>query len=217
MTVKAVLFDLDGTLIDSNADLAAAVNFMLRAYGLAELPPVEVKKLLGNGIRHVIESVFARAGKNMTGDEISAATELQMNYYLDHAADFTRPFAGVIELLEELKRRNICTAVVTNKHAFAARKILQLLQMDHLFATVCGDGSGDNIALKPEPDLLFLALKEMNVDPQQALMVGDNYTDLGSARRAGIKSVFCTFGYGVKDRETADFEIDNMLELKELL
>ena len=89
--------------------------------------------------------------------------------------------------------------------------------MDHLFATVCGDGSGDNIALKPEPDLLFLALKEMNVDPQQALMVGDNYTDLGSARRAGIKSVFCTFGYGVKDRETADFEIDNMLELKELL
>lgn len=215
MAIKTFLFDLDGTLVDSNADLAEALNYMRKSFQLPPLPLAKVQELLGWGIRELIDKSFLQEGIKLSSADLDRALKLDMDYYTEHIADLTRPYPGVVETLSELQKRNCAMALVTNKHAHAAEKILRLTGLADFMQFVGGDGL--NLKLKPEPDLLLKAMEVLKADPASAVMVGDNNTDLGSARNAGIKSVFLTCGYGTVGEEKPDFVFNNISGLLEMV
>ena len=216
MSIKYILFDLDGTLLQTTADLAMALNCMRQSFNLSPLSEEKVAKLLGNGIRKLIaQSFYENDDLEVTEELLDRAVKINLDYYNEHIADLTTPYPGVIETLDELKKRQIKMAVVTNKHASAAKKILELTGMTSYFDVVMGDG--ENIPLKPAADLLLTALKRMNGDVAETLMVGDNWTDLESAANGNIKSVFVTYGYGTAGQAQADYTINNFADLKALI
>lgn len=214
-SIKCYLFDLDGTLLKTAEDLMAALNFMRKSFNLPPLALEKVINLLGNGIRDLIRQSFIDSGElPVTEELVDQAFKINMEYYQAHLADLTCPYPGVVEVLEELRARQVKMAVVTNKHSSAARKILTAVKLDKYFDLVAGDG--ENIPLKPAPDLLLHAVEKLGCCVEDTLMVGDNHTDLGAARRAGIKSVFITGGYGVADGEKPDFTINSFEELRNI-
>ena len=209
---KGFIFDLDGTLIDTVEDLTSAFNYMRRSLNFPEISRQKMEKIIGNGMRDVIEQSFAEMQVNPTEEEIISALDTMRNYYLEHSVVLTKPYENVAETLEYLRSRGCKTAVVTNKYTTAAVSILQTLAMDKYFDVIFGNGEG--FPLKPAPDLLWESARRMNLEITDCVMVGDNYTDLGSARNAGCKSIFAKYGYGIEGDEKTDFYIDNFIELK---
>ena len=216
MDVDCILFDLDGTLADTNADLTAAMNYMLKEFDAPPLKPEQVKVLLGCGVHNLVSRSFENStGRTLVGDELERAVKINLAYYAEHIADLTTPFPGVVETLEYCKKRNIKMAVVTNKSTRPSQQIVDAIGLTPYMLAVQGDG--DNLPLKPNPDLLWHVMKKLNADAEKTLMVGDNYTDIGAARNAGVKGVFIQDGYGVIGDEKADYVIDTFANLKELI
>ena len=210
---KNYIFDLDGTLLDTVEDLTSAFNYMRRSLNFPEISRQKMEKIIGNGMRDVIEQSFAEMQVNPTEEEIIPALDTMRNYYLEHSVVLTKPYENVAETLEYLRSRGCKTAVVTNKYTTAAVSILQTLAMDKYFDVIFGNGEG--FPLKPAPDLLWESARRMGCSIDECVMVGDNYTDLGSARNAKCKSIFCNYGYGVLQDEKADFFIDKFADLKD--
>jgi phosphoglycolate phosphatase len=183
---EPILFDLDGTLIDSSADLASAVNRTLSQFGLPALDPARIIGFVGDGARRLMERVLAQF-PSADIDECIAAFQA---HYRRGCLDETRPYPGIEELLSALRPARM--AVATNKPASFARRILSGLGLADCFATVIG---GDEAPLKPLPDQLYLALERMNAQTQGALMVGDHPNDIIAAKRAGIASCGVTWGF----------------------
>jgi phosphoglycolate phosphatase len=194
---RAVCLDLDGTLIDSAPDLAAALNRRLAACGLAPLPLASVKRMIGDGARMLLSRGFAAAGRPLDDDALAAELALFIPDYEAHALDLTRPFPGVEAALERLAGAGFTLAVVTNKPEGPTRSILRRLGLDHRFATVAG---GDSFPVrKPDPGHLTGALARLGIPARDAVMVGDHRNDLLAARGAGARAIYATFGYGEED------------------
>ena len=210
---KGFIFDLDGTLLDTVEDLTSAFNYMRRSLNFPEIPRSIVEKMIGNGMRDVIEQSFADMNITPTEAEVDSALDTMRNYYMEHTVEQTKPYDGVVETMKILRERGIKTAVVTNKYTAAAVDILKQFDLDKYFDCVFGNGEG--FPLKPAPELLWESAKRMDLDIDECVMVVDNYTDLGSARNAGCKSIFAKYGYGVMKDEKADFFIGSFAELKD--
>jgi phosphoglycolate phosphatase len=212
---RAVCLDLDGTLIDSAPDLAAALNRRLAARGLAPHPLATVKRMIGDGARVLLTRGFAAHG--ITLDEAALAAEVAafIPDYEAHSLDETRPFPGVVETLDALAAAGFTLAIVTNKPEGPTHTILRALALDHRFATVAG---GDSFPVrKPDPGHLSGALARMGIAPEDAVMVGDHRNDLLAARGAGVAAVYATFGYGEEDHRAlgAAAAIDRFADLPE--
>ena len=215
MHIDCILFDLDGTLVDTNADLTVAMNHTLKAFNAPPILPEQLKVLLGCGIHDLTNRSFKiSTGHALSQDDLERAVKINLDYYNAHTVDLTQPFPGVVELLEYYKSMNIKMAVVTNKSTVPAQKIIDGTGLAPYMDLVQGDG--DNLPLKPQPDLLLYAMKKLNAVPEKTLMVGDNFTDIGSARNAKVKSVFIQNGYGVIGDEKADYVIENFADLRML-
>ena len=215
MHIDCILFDLDGTLVDTNADLTAAMNHTLKAFNAPPILPEQLEVLLGCGIHDLTNRSFELStGHGLSQDDLERAVKINLDYYNAHTVELTRPFPGVVELLEYYKSMNIKMAVVTNKSTVPAQKIIDGTGLAPYMDLVQGDG--DNLPLKPQPDLLLYAMKKLNAVPEKTLMVGDNFTDIGSARNAKVKSVFIQNGYGVIGDEKADYVIENFADLRML-
>ena len=212
---KCFIFDLDGTLINSVADIAAAFNHMRSGFGYPQLSTDVIQQMIGNGVRDLMKKSFANVNVNPTDDELNQAIKLHSDYYNEHQVVYTTAYPGVKETLEFLQQHSIRTAVVTNKRGETAQKILQILQLAEHLDCIIGDRAG--LKLKPAPDGLLAAAQELGVEPAECVMVGDNYTDLGAARAGGMRSVFCRYGLGCKGDETADYDIEQFAELKDFI
>lgn len=189
----AILFDLDGTLVDSRADLAASINHMRREYGFPPLDVATVTTFVGNGMRRLIERAIED-----TGIPLQDAIQSSRTYYFDHLLDATTLYPGVKDALEVLQSRGIALALVTNKPVTPAQAILAGLGVRELFGAVVG---GDSCStLKPHPAPLNKAVQELGFDPaadaDRIWMAGDNYTDLEAAANAGFRSCLCRYGFG---------------------
>ena len=189
------IFDLDGTLIDSREDLATAVNLTRSSYGLAPLPVETVTRLVGEGVRLLMTRALEGAAADL--DE---AVRRQKAFYLEHLCDRTTLYPGVADGLAALGGAGHLLAVATNKPVEPTERILRHFGIRERFARVLGGGSVPN--LKPEPDMALRIMEELAMPASATWMVGDHVTDLETARRAGIASVFLEGGMGVAGGET---------------
>jgi phosphoglycolate phosphatase len=194
---RAVCLDLDGTLIDSAPDLAAALNRRLAANGLAPHPLGAVKRMIGDGARMLLTRGFAAAGRTLSEAELAAEVAAFILDYEAHSLVETRPFPGVEAALDALADAGFTLAIVTNKPEGPTHTILRRLGLDHRFATVAG---GDSFPVrKPDPGHLTGALDRLGIPAGDAVMVGDHRNDLLAARGAGVRAIYATFGYGEED------------------
>ena len=197
MNARLFLFDLDGTLIDSRADLAAAVNRMRALHALPPLPLETVSAYVGDGVRVLaVRSLEgAPVDPDLAAREIGAA-------YAEHLVDATAAYPGVDAGLRALRAAGHDLALVTNKPAPHAKRLLAHFGWTPLFAVVLG--GGDTPELKPSPRPLLEAMRRAGRDPAHSWMVGDHHTDLEAARRAGVRSIFLQSGFGNPGSETPD-------------
>jgi phosphoglycolate phosphatase len=210
--VKALLFDLDGTLIDSERDLVQSVNATLRGMGRAELPEDLVASYVGSGAPVLIGRALGAAAPP---EELQNALAFFLHHYEKHKLDFTKEYPGVRETLEQL--RGTPMAVLTNKPVNISVEILEGLGLADFFRAVYG---GNSFATKkPDPLGANTILGELGIAAAEAAMVGDSEVDVQTARNAGMISVIVNFGFGMHDRKLypADVYLDQMEELVPLV
>ena len=188
----AVFFDLDGTLVDSAADLAAATNATLRGLGLPERPVEEIRSFIGEGSRNLVErSVAPRL------DLADAALSSWSDHYRRLLLEQTRPYSGIVELLQRLNARQWVLAVHTNKPSEMAREILRGLKMESPFSYVLG--SDDGPARKPSPEGTRFLLERLRLRESEIVYVGDSRIDGETARASGVP--FIGVGWGFRPRQ----------------
>jgi phosphoglycolate phosphatase len=209
--IRAYLFDLDGTLIDSKLDLVSSVNAMLRQTGRVQLPVETVASYIGHGAAQLIADVL---GPNASDADRKSGLSLFLAHYQNHKLDATRPYPGVMEGLQALG--GFPCAVLTNKPAKFSMEILEALSMLKFFRGVYG---ADSFATKkPDPAGALSILKDFRIPPSEAAMVGDSDVDILTARNAGMFAVGVTFGFGQHDRAAnpADLYVDTLVDLAPL-
>jgi len=188
-----VVFDLDGTLVDTAPDLIAALNVTLRKEGIPELPLASARNLIGGGARKLIERGLEVEGRNCTVAEIDAMLKNFIAYYAEHIADLSRPFDGLHTALDELAAKGAAFAVCTNKLEWLSKLLMDRLELSHRFKAICG---ADTFGVaKPDPAFLRQTVARAGGDMAATIMVGDAGTDVGVARRASVPVVGVTFGY----------------------
>lgn len=192
MQYKAVIFDLDGTLVDSLADLSDSVNLMLESYGF---PTHEVEKyryFVGNGSKKLMERTLPR-DKAASAEFVEEALAKYKAIYKERLLEKTRPYNGVRELLEELKSRGIPLAVCTNKHNDAALTIVKILFAPGTFEEVLGDRPG--FPKKPNPATPLEIASHLGVKPDEVAYLGDTSVDMETAVHAGFLPVGVLWGF----------------------
>ncbi|UCF37226.1 MAG: HAD-IA family hydrolase [Acidobacteriota bacterium] len=207
MCISVIVFDFDGTLFDTREDIAAAVNYARNQYGLEELTLGEVTQMVGDGVAILAERAFRN-----TSVEPSSGQELIVRYYSAHPSDYARPYPQVPETLREL---NETLTIISNKPAALVEAILEEHKLAHLFDYVAG---GDTFERKkPDPMAIDYLLDRYRIGRNSILVVGDHSPDIEMARKAGVRSVYCNFGFFGDDQVGADFKIDSIADLPGLL
>lgn len=214
MKYETVIFDLDGTLTDTLADLRNSVNFALSEFGFPKRTYEEIRSFVGNGVKKL---VFLSVPEN-TSDEISEKCLLKFKeHYAKNSLAETKPYDGIICILELLKENGIKTAVVTNKMQPAARNIVEYFFGDLIDITV---GQVDGLPQKPQPDGIYFALNKLNAAKDKAVYVGDSEVDCKTAKNAGIPCIGVTWGFRSKEvlaDNGADYIAESSDELIERL
>src|SRR5580700_8376483 len=211
-SVHALIFDLDGTLIDSKQDLIHSVNAMLRELGRRELAEETISGYIGHGAPQLV----ARAlGDGCTEAERKQALEFFLRYYETHKMDTTCAYPEVAETLEKLA--SMPMAVLTNKPVRISVRILDAMGLSKYFRAIYGGNSFET--KKPDPLGARTILRELEVEPREALLVGDSDVDVQTARNAGTLAAAVNYGFGVHDRGVypADIYLDRFGELVALL
>jgi len=190
--MNAAFFDIDGTLFDTRADLAATVNHTRRDLGLAELPQEEVISHVGQGARYLLEHAIPEA--KVPYEELWT---IFSGRYAEHCCETVVPYPDVRRTLDELKARGWLLGVNTNKPRFAVNAILEKFGFARYFGSAIVAG-GDGIPLKPDPQSLRECASRLAGHrlSSRDWMVGDSWTDMQAASSAGIKGAFCTYGFG---------------------
>ena len=195
--MKAVIFDLDGTLLNTLEDVASAINYARKAYDGEIVSLQDTRRYIGNGLFKALMRSFEEHGPEIDPEEAPIIFCLMMGYYRNHPADYAYPYDGIMELLWTLKEKGIKCAILSNK----ADDILEDM-MDKSFGSFKFDyviGHRKDFALKPDPRSLYHVLEELGVDKEDVLYVGDSEVDYKTAINAGVKHLIVTYGF--RDRE----------------
>jgi phosphoglycolate phosphatase len=204
---RTLVFDLDGTLVDTAPDLIAALNFVLDREGMAPLPLHKARNMIGAGARKMLERGLEVDGRNISASDLDRLTRDFIDYYADHIADASRPFDGLEAVLDDLQGQGFQFAVCTNKLEWLSRRLLDQLDMSKRFAAICG---ADTFGVaKPDPVILQQTLARAGGELSSAIMVGDAGPDVGVARRAGIPVIGVEFGY--TDVPIAELKPDRLI------
>ena len=189
MNIKAVIWDLDGTLLNTLDDLAASVNAALAMNGMPLRSTEEVRAFVGNGIRNLMIRAVPGGEANPAFDK---ALEDFIRHYGAHSRDRTRPYDGILETLDRLSAEGVKHAIVSNKIDFAVKALSRAYFGERMCAAIGDDPSR---AKKPAPDSVFAAMREMGVTAQETVYVGDSDVDVLTARNAGVPCVAVLWGF----------------------
>lgn len=190
---KTYIFDLDGTLLSTLADLAASTNYALRTHHMPERSLDEVRRFVGNGVKKLMERVIPDGLNNPLFEETFATFR---QHYMQHNLDTTQPYPGIMQLLEQLKAEGKNIAVVSNKFYAATRELCR-----HFFGDLVpvAIGEREDIRKKPAPDTVIEALRELGVDKEGAVYIGDSDVDIMTAKNSGMPCVSVLWGF--RDKE----------------
>lgn len=216
MEIKLVIFDLDGTLLDSVEDIAASTNYALQQIGQPIHPVVSYKQFVGNGIAKLFERALPEGARS--SENIDRMQQLFTAWYNDHMMHATRPYQGLPELLEELHLKGVKLAVASNKYHEATERLVSYYFPDIPFVTVLGHRIG--MPAKPDPAIVQAILALSGVAPQQTLFVGDSGVDMQTAINSN--TIACGVSWGLRSRSELEsfnpaFIVDNTAELRKLL
>lgn len=192
---RTYIFDLDGTLLDTLDDLAAAANYALRQHGLPEHSRDDIRRFVGNGVRMLMVRAVPDGEQNPL---FNAALSTFRAYYLQHSLDRTAPYPGVSELLGELRRRGCRVAVVSNKFCAATQELCEHFFPDTVEVAI-GENEAEGIRRKPAPDTVVEALRLLGEDAATAVYVGDSDVDIDTARAASLPCISVLWGF--RDRQ----------------
>ena len=188
-----LVFDLDGTLVDTAQDLVATLNVILDREGLAALPFDDAVSMVGHGARVLIERGLAANGVTREAAIIDRLFDDYIEHYSDHLADLSRPYPGLVAALDGFAAKGWILAVCTNKLEHLSLQLLSRLALDDRFAAICG--ADTFLARKPDPIALTETIRRAGGSPEAALMVGDSKTDIDTAKAAAIPVIAVDFGY----------------------
>ncbi|MFA6172962.1 MAG: HAD hydrolase-like protein [Kiritimatiellales bacterium] len=197
MKQQLLIFDLDGTLADTRADLATGINLMRAHYGLPLLSMEKIESYVGDGIRVLVKRSLEGAAV-----DVDEALALDKKFYAEHMLDETVLYPGVADGLKKLAAAGHLLAVLSNKPGDPSRTILNHLGAGSLFSWILGGGDLPN--LKPAPDGILALIGATGIAPENVWMLGDHHTDLEVAHNAGVKSGFVTYGIGHTGEFTPD-------------
>lgn len=193
MKYKAVIFDLDGTLLNTLDDLAASVNYALATCGFPLRTIDEVRRFIGNGVRVLMK----RSVPQGTNDEdYNRAFEAFTAHYKENSRNMTKPYEGIYELLGELKNRGYKIAIVSNKIDFAVKDLRDEFFSDFIEVAV---GDSEDTKNKPEPDMVFKVLSELGTDAGESVYVGDTDVDILTAKNANMDVVSVSWGFRTRE------------------
>ena len=193
MKYKAVLYDMDGTVLDTLADLTDAVNVSLRRFGLPEQPAAHVRDVLGNGARRLIMRCLPENTDDKTAEAVLA---FYKPYYDAHCREKTAPYPGILPLMQRLRDAGVKQAVVSNKPDSAVKELAELFFGGLITSAV---GESEAVRLKPCPDAVLAAARLMGVDREACVYVGDSEVDIATARSAGMDCISVAWGFRDED------------------
>lgn len=214
MKYKAVIFDMDGTILNTLEDLKNATNYSLRQFGMPERSLEEVRMFVGNGIRKLVE----RAVPAGTSEEkIAQVFDVFLEYYEIHSADNTSPYPGILELVEKLKKSGIKTAVSTNKADVPAQE-LGREYFKGIFDLIVGQQDG--LKVKPAPDSVNKILSILDIQKKDAIYIGDSDVDVQTAKNSGLDFIGVSWGFRGREfleKNGAKNIVDNANEILDLV
>jgi len=206
-STRTVVFDLDGTLVDTAPDLINALNFVLDREGLPPVPLHSARNMIGAGARRLIERGLELDGRSLGLEDVTRLTGDFIDYYAAHIADVSRPFEGLEGALDDLSARGYRFAVCTNKLEWLSKLLLDQLGLSSRFSAICG---ADTFGVsKPDPAILRQTIARAGGELSSSIMVGDAGPDIGVARRAGIPVICVEFGY--TEVPIADLKPDRLI------
>ncbi len=212
--VRTVLWDLDGTLMDTLDDLAAAVNHALALRGLPLHTTPEYRRMVGHGVRNLVRQALPAARQDDDAFVDAALADFK-TYYSAHIDRLSHPYPGIPELLSELQERGVRMAVVSNKFQEGAERLVRKFFPGIGFAAILGNRPG--LPLKPSPEIVREALEKAGSSPEDALLVGDSPTDMRTAENGGIGSIAVSWGYRSRDELAGNRIADSVEELKAMV
>lgn len=210
---RAVVFDLDGTLIDSAGDIADVLNGCLVEDGIAPFDEPAVVTMIGGGAKVLVERALERLGRGHETALLDRLFEKFATRYEALGAGRSVPFPGAVDLLADLSGAGVGLAICTNKPEDITRRVLDQLDLTRWFGAVIGESP--RLPRKPAPDMLLAALAGLGASPADAVMIGDSAADIGTAKSAGVRSIAVSFGYTtIPPRQLgADLVIDHLSEV----
>lgn len=213
---KIVIFDLDGTLLNSVADLAKATNHALALLGFPQHPQEAYRRFVGNGINKLFERALPEGAK--TEDNVLKVRAQFIPYYNEHKSDCTRPYEGVEELLHSLAQKGVCMAIASNKYIAATTQLVDKFFPHIPFAVVLGQRDG--VPVKPHPQIIQDILQQTGYTPADVLYVGDTMVDMQTAHNAGVDVVAVTWGFRTRQELEAEhptYVVNHPSEILDLL
>lgn len=192
--ITTIVFDLDGTLLDTLEDLTDSVNYALRKFGFPQRTIDEIRSFVGNGIANLIARVLPDGNENPRYGEVLKTFR---EYYALHCKDKTRPYDGILQMLDSLQGDAYQMAVVSNKFDAAVKELCELYFGDRIRAAV---GESEKVRKKPAPDAVYQVLEELSVSPEQAVYVGDSDVDLATAANVPMTCISVTWGFRSREQ-----------------
>jgi len=191
--MRTIVFDLDGTLVDTAPDLVSTLNLVLAGEGLPPVAYDDARRMIGGGARRMIERALIAQGRTISGAELDRLFGVFIDHYSAHIADRSRPFPEVESILQRFAGDGFRLAVCTNKLEWLSLRLLDALNLSRYFAAICGQ---DTFGIqKPDPQMLRLTIRRAGGEPQRAIMIGDSLTDVRTARAANVPVIAVDFGY----------------------
>jgi len=210
MSLKLIIFDLDGTLVETVQDITNALNYALMSHGIKKLTVKETTELVGEGITRLVEKVLPEGKEHLKDVMMKKFLE----YYSEHLIENSKEYPHIRETLENLN--HFKKAVISNKREVLSKRLLEELDLAKYFNLIVGsDTAGER---KPSPVPVLYVISKLSVRPEESIVVGDSYYDIKAGKMAGAKTVAVTYGYQPKELlKEADYLIDDLRELVPLL
>ena len=211
--MRTIVFDLDGTLVDTAPDLISTLNLVLAGGGLPPVAYDDARRMIGGGPRRMVERALIAAGRNVSTAERDRMFRIFIDHYSAHIADRSRPFPHLESVLQRLAGEGYRLAVCTNKLEWLSLRLLDTLNLSRFFAAICGQ---DTFGIqKPDPQMLRLTIRRAGGEVRRTIMVGDSMIDVRTARAANVPVIAVAFGYSEVAPETlnADRLVTSFIEL----